>query len=137
MGEFAKGRADWSNLRVFYAVAQTGGINAACQTSCQPGQRQVCTTDSECQSQTPGSFCNVDAGAGAGGGAGFALPIMLPTMCVVPAPDAGMEAGSSPDGSTTTDASTTADAVAPADAMSTPDAPAPSDASTASDATGE
>jgi DNA-binding transcriptional LysR family regulator len=29
MGETAKGRADWSNLRVFYAVAQTGGINAA------------------------------------------------------------------------------------------------------------
>jgi DNA-binding transcriptional LysR family regulator len=29
MGEFAKGRADWSNLRVFFAVAQTGGINAA------------------------------------------------------------------------------------------------------------
>jgi DNA-binding transcriptional LysR family regulator len=29
MGEVAKGRADWSNLRVFYAVAQTGGINAA------------------------------------------------------------------------------------------------------------
>jgi len=29
MGEVAKRRADWSNLRVFFAVAETGGINAA------------------------------------------------------------------------------------------------------------
>lgn len=29
MGEIARRRADWGNLRVFYAVAETGGINAA------------------------------------------------------------------------------------------------------------
>jgi DNA-binding transcriptional LysR family regulator len=29
MGEFARRRADWGNLRVFFAVAETGGINAA------------------------------------------------------------------------------------------------------------
>ncbi len=29
MGEIARRRADWSNLRVFYAVAEAGGINAA------------------------------------------------------------------------------------------------------------
>ena len=29
MGDFARRRADWSNLRVFLAVAETGGINAA------------------------------------------------------------------------------------------------------------
>jgi DNA-binding transcriptional LysR family regulator len=29
MSEVARGRADWSNLRVFFAVAQAGGINAA------------------------------------------------------------------------------------------------------------
>jgi DNA-binding transcriptional LysR family regulator len=29
MGEIARRRADWSNLRVFFAVAETGGINAA------------------------------------------------------------------------------------------------------------
>jgi len=29
MGEVARRRADWSNLRVFFVVAETGGINAA------------------------------------------------------------------------------------------------------------
>ncbi|HLZ73881.1 LysR family transcriptional regulator [Phenylobacterium sp.] len=29
MGEISRRRADWSNLRVFFAVAETGGINAA------------------------------------------------------------------------------------------------------------
>ena len=29
MGEIARRRADWSNLRVFFAVAEAGGINAA------------------------------------------------------------------------------------------------------------
>ena len=29
MGEIARRRADWSNLRVFFAVAESGGINAA------------------------------------------------------------------------------------------------------------
>lgn len=29
MGEVTRRRADWSNLRVFFAVAETGGINAA------------------------------------------------------------------------------------------------------------
>lgn len=29
MGEVVRRRADWSNLRVFFAVAETGGINAA------------------------------------------------------------------------------------------------------------
>jgi DNA-binding transcriptional LysR family regulator len=29
MGEIARRRADWSSLRVFFAVAETGGINAA------------------------------------------------------------------------------------------------------------
>jgi DNA-binding transcriptional LysR family regulator len=32
MGEIARRRADWSNLRVFYAVAEAGGINAAART---------------------------------------------------------------------------------------------------------
>src|SRR5271168_709624 len=29
MGDVARRRADWSTLRVFFAVAETGGINAA------------------------------------------------------------------------------------------------------------
>lgn len=32
MGEISRRRADWSNLRVFFAVAESGGINAAART---------------------------------------------------------------------------------------------------------
>lgn len=32
MGEVPRRRADWSNLRVFYAVAESGGINAAARS---------------------------------------------------------------------------------------------------------
>src|SRR5438477_82564 len=32
MGEVSRRRADWSDLRVFFVVAETGGINAAARS---------------------------------------------------------------------------------------------------------
>ena len=114
-----------------------GAVSASCQSSCMPGQQQLCATDTECAG---GVACQ--GLLGDGGGDAAAAPAALTSalgnfmFCAQPmvAPDAGGEdAMSAPDGTSGTDSGEGDDGSAQVDA-----APADAGSDAASlDAAGE
>jgi hypothetical protein len=96
-----------------------GAVSASCQTSCMPGQQQLCATDTECAGGVACQGLVGDGGADAGVPAALTSALGNFMFCAQPmvTPDAGGEdAMSAPDAISGTDSGEGADGSAPVDA---------------------
>jgi hypothetical protein len=94
-------------------------VSASCQTSCMPGQQQLCATDTECAGGVACQGLGGDGGAAAGAPAALTSALGNFMFCAQPmvTPDAGGEdAMSAPDATSGTDSGGGDDGAAPLDA---------------------